>query len=469
MTVAFRHQLTGSSFLVEKPFTALFDEMGLGKSKQVIDAVEYLYSRKEIEVAVVVCPAAVQGVWDDPELGELVKHGGSVDYLVQRYDAKCKLEDPPTPLHWVITSYAFLRTARRLQPLLKFLKKRRYWLVVDESSFIKNRRAQQTKSVLALRMGATRCTLLNGLPVANNLMDLWSQFNVLDPAALRHRSFFQFRGRYAVMGGWQMKQVVGYRHEDELRDRLAPWVLRREKRDCLDLPDKLYTRLQVPLSPESWKMYQELREEMVTWLDSGDPAVATNAGVKVMRLAQVTSGYLGGFQDLRPAVEVGREKLDAFWDWYEAQDPNNSIIVWCRFRKEIDRLLDELELRAIPHVVVKGGQTPKQRDAALRFFHDQPGTILVGQPQAGGWGLNLTQAFNVVYMSNDYNLTTRAQSEDRAHRSGQTHNVTYLDVLATSPQGKQTVDHAILKKLLAKEDLARWTVERWRAFIKEEV
>ena len=85
----------------------------------------------------------------------------------------------------------------------------------------------------------------------------------------------------------------------------------------------------------------------------------------------------------------------------------------------------------------------------------------MGQPQAGGWGLNLQTAHTVVYLSNDYNLVTRLQSEDRAHRKGQHEKVTYIDFLATTPNGFQTTDHVVLKALQKKENLANWTYTQW--------
>jgi len=84
-------------------------------------------------------------------------------------------------------------------------------------------------------------------------------------------------------------------------------------------------------------------------------------------------------------------------------------------------------------------------------------------------GLNLTASHTVVYLSNDYNLKTRLQSEDRVHRPGQTSPVSYFDIVAEGPNGQKTIDHTIMKALKAKDDLAKWTASAWLSELKEEL
>jgi SNF2 family DNA or RNA helicase len=455
------HQHASLQHLLKNPAAALFDEMGVGKSKPVVDAADVLFKNGLIDAVVVVCPAAVRGVWDDDEFGQITTHSWQ-PHAVHRFDSyHLTLGAPPPAGHllWVVTSYDLLRT--RLKELLKLLRGRRFFLVLDESSRIKSRVAQQTKRVLKLRREATRCVILNGTPISNNLMDLWSQFNVLDSKAIYDLNYYAFRATYAIMGGWEMRQVVGY-HEAEVRKltaHLQKWVLRRTKDECLDLPEKVYTFLEVALQPESFRLYREMREEMVAWLGDQN-SIASHGAIKVLRLAQICAGYLGGVDPEGPAREVGREKLDLLLKW-QLDHPEN-LIVWCRFREELKRVARELAAAGRAVVTVIGGQSDKARQEGINLFQQTPGAVLVGQPQAGGWGLNLTAARTVVYMSNDYNLVTRLQSEDRAHRIGQKEKVTYVDFLATTPSGHRTADHIIHKALLKKEELAAWTLQDWR-------
>jgi SNF2 family DNA or RNA helicase len=462
-----RHQLEGIRALIQKPAFALFDEMGVAKTKQTIDAACLLYRAKKINAVVVVAPAGVRSTWDDPEEGELAKDSW-VDYHTVRYDnrrnSETHIHPYPDHLLWIVTNYEFLRSPDRLKIFKRQLRnsKLKFLLVLDESARVKSRKAAQTRAAMEVRDLAARCVLLNGTPQSQGVMDLWSQFTILDPKILGEMNFFQFRNRYGVMGGWMMKQVVGSKNEVELARRTAPYLLRRMKVECLDLPPKTYERMDVPLGGETWRLYEEMRDEMVAWLGI-ENSIASHGAIKALRLAQISAGYLGGVEEGMPAREIGREKLDAFLDW--ANDHRDQhLVVWCRFTEELKRVVRELRERRHDVVWIAGGQSDIQRTEAKNHFStsDKP-VVLVGQPQAGGLGLNLQRASLVAYLSNDYNLVTRLQSEDRCHRQGQTSNkVTYVDFVATTPRGTRTMDHVILKALKRKEEMAEWTTARWR-------
>ena len=203
---------------------------------------------------------------------------------------------------------------------------------------------------------------------------------------------------YAIMGGFQMKQVVGYREKEvkKLNEKLRFWILRREKNDCLDLPPKLYSRREVPLSSKTWAAYKQMRDNMVVWADGAEQpsSVAAHGAVKAMRLAQLCTGFLGGILDdegrlEEDAQELGCEKLQAFLAW-QTEHPER-MIVWCRFRAQLRRLVQELTGRRNVFVVA-GGQSAKARAEQIKLFDSTPGSILVGNPQAGGKGLNLQAA-----------------------------------------------------------------------------
>jgi len=157
--------------------------------------------------------------------------------------------------------------------------------------------------------------------------------------------------------------------------------------------------------------------------------------------------------------------------------PDLRLIVWCRFRRERERLRKAFEVIQVFNknfelFQIYGGQKPTYRHEALDAFSlpRKPGAaILLGQPAAGGLGVNLTAADTVFYFSNDYNLATRLQSEDRCHRIGQRNPVTYMDLIATGPDGQRTLDHIVLKALRKKQDLAVWTASRWKEKLTEDV
>lgn len=409
----YAHQVVGVKALLDNKIFALFDEMGAGKTKQTIDAAQGLMCAGQLDRVIVVAPASVRGVWYDPELGELAKHlWDGLSATVVEYHAKQRSWDHGKPNElsptWIITNYDFIRPTTRLKKLLELANKKTL-LVLDESSAVKNYRALQTKACWELRQKCGRIVLLNGTPIENNPGDIFSQARMLDPAILACPTWFHFRARYGVLGGFKGKQVIGWTHLDDLQARLKPYVLRRLKVDCLDLPPKLPSvTLTCTLSQETWAVYKDLRDQLVVWLNSDSVVTAPQAIVKIIRLAQVTSGFLTGVEygeepldawDLteeeRPAWlpdevkgranepnpgrlvdlgdqpfpalgmpaspasssarvspattwTLGAEKVNAVCDWLGEQlevDPNLKVLAWCRFRPELGRLAAAFELR----------------------------------------------------------------------------------------------------------------------------
>jgi SNF2 family DNA or RNA helicase len=502
-TIPFQHQIEDTARLVKEPAFALFSEMGTGKSKIVIDAACILAKQGKIDTVVVVAPASVRCVWVDFEIGEIKKHSWVNNHVFEFHNKSKliwgdRLKPDDTELMWCVTNYEFLRSEKHLADLCVMLLKRNILLVLDESSYIKNRNAAQTKAVAKLRKHCARCVLLNGTPVTNSPLDLWSQMEVLSPKILKDfHNFYNFRSHYCEMrlmrfgAGHAFQQAVSYRRLDHLAKKLAPWVLRREKKDCLDLPEKLYTEREVALTAESWKRYQELKKDCLIHLNAPsamNPAaddsyrIEPNAAVRIMRLAQLTSGYLGGITSNDPKKvdfescweDLSDEKLRWAVQYLTEESTAKAVIVWCRWRRERERLYEILEgMNEVCPLQIYGGQKQSERNEAVKWFSEsrenyEQRIALIAQPHAGGFGLNLVAASEAIYLSNDFSLGIRLQSEDRCHRLGQTNRVLYMDVLATGPAGQKTVDHVIVKALREKKDIAAMTCAEWRKELEDE-
>lgn len=496
----YEHQIVGANALAkwDDPSTGrliggiffLADEMGLGKTKQCVDAAQHLFLKGEIDQVLVIAPAPVRAVWYDWEFGQLQDHcWDGVPNRITQYHGRltkwdrCVTDPKEGYLEWTITNYEFIRRAERLRDIAAWCDEGTL-LILDEASAIKSWKAECTRACKIIRRRCKRIILLNGTPIVQNVGDLFSQAEILDPRILGYRNWFHFRANHAIMGGFRkggvFKQIVGWRGVEEIQAKLAPYVLRRLKSQCLDLPPKLPpVTISVAMKPKTWKIYKEMREEMVAWLTDQNVGVAAQAAVKALRLSQITSGFLGGIQTIgieegdellrstgTPEI-IGREKLDTFLKWLDLrleEDPNLKLLVWTRFRAELSRLFDELP-SGISKGRLWGSQSKDERQDSIRLLTlkamPEGPVIVIGTPATGAMGLNLTGAYCVVYMSNDYNLKTRLQSEDRVHRPGQTHPVSYFDMVATGPQGQKTIDHRILRALRNKEDVANWTTSAW--------
>ena len=219
------------------------------------------------------------------------------------------------------------------------------------------------------------------------------------------------------------------------------------KKDCLDLPEKTYTVRYVSTTKEQLEMYESLRRHAMVLFEDGEMTSAPAVITQLLRLQQILSGHLK--TDEGEMVTFPSKRMDALSELLEEHD--GKAIIWSRFRYDIQQIVEMLNNKFGPGVAAAYyGDTPDderlrivqnfQSSSNLRFF--------VGNPATAGYGLTLTEANLVVYYANDFNLETRMQSEDRAHRIGQHNPVTYVDLITEG-----SIDEKIVKALRAKIDI----------------
>jgi hypothetical protein len=506
----FAHQIEGVRFLLKNRYAMLGDDVGLGKGKQTVDTAFILREQREISRVIVITPATVRGVWFDQDLGTLAEHGWlDVPFQISEFHQKIRLwkSDPSAPkeslFRWIVTNYDYLRDPARLKFLMQFCGPGTM-LVLDESWKVKNWTAKQTKACWHLRNHCGRIVLLNGTPIADSPFDMFSQGQLMSPSILRCPSKFQFRSRYAIVRAEHgFPKIVGWQNLEDLQQRFAPYVLRREKQNCSDLPPELpSTHLIVPLSEATWKLYKKMRDDLVVWLENASVSMASQAAVKTLRLAQITSGFLGGVEDSGIDVtdltnlpewfegakdvtgagpklrEIGREKFEFFMQWFDdrlEEDPHFKLLTWSYFRPEIDRMLREMrEMPKYRHVefnAIVGGQKISEREAAIRLLTPKTmpegPAVVFGQVQVSS-GITLVGAHVYARLSRDWSMLNHKQSAGRVHRYGQTKPVTPFDLVAVGPAGQKTIDIKQIQALQKKIDVATFTTSAWVQWVKEE-
>lgn len=501
------HAKIGVRALTANPFFALFDEMGNMKTAQTIIAAQYLFINRVINRVIVFTPASVRPVWFDRELGELSKHLWlDLPSLITEYhdDIRQWTHGPKSDaqLRWIVTNYEYVaRSKERTAEIAKYCTPGTF-IVFDESAAIKAQKSLQTKMAMLLRNRCGRVALLNGTPIANTPLDLMPQGNVMHPSILECRYITMFRERYAVMANHnKFPHIIGWKNLDDLQRRFAPYVLRRLKKNCLDLPEKLPpVTLTARLTPKTWKVYKQMKDEMVAWLSNTSGSIALQAGTKALRLAQVTSGFIGGVDQIiedddserpdwlpkteyvrepslnGPIHEIGREKLDLVMQFFREHveaDSTFKLLVWCRFRHEVYRMLKEVQFRfpQVESAILVGAQRKAEREQFLRLLNPQTSpnnaVFAIGTYGTGSLGHNFTAAHTVVNCSYDHSLFKFLQSADRVHRPGQLHAVSYFDVVAEGPAGQHTMDHGIIRARQNKQNVADLTASAWLDVLNE--
>ena len=474
-TEPYQHQRDALQLSWKADAFALFMEMGTGKSKVLIDNLAILFGRGAVTAALIVAPKGVYRNWAAQEipihLPDAIQREVAVWSPSPRKAERMALEQvftsSPDTLKILIMNVEAFSTQKGTDFAQRFILAHRVLLTVDESTTIKNPKARRTKTLMKLAINAPYRRILTGFPITQSPLDLYSQAELLAPNMLGYTSFFSFQNRYAQIINRQLaqrtfRQVVGYQNMEELSEKVGHFSYRVLKKDCLDLPDKVYQRREVALTPEQKRVYKELQEYAIAELEGAEMVSVNSVLTQLLRLHQVVCGYVKN--DSGEEVEIPNQRMDELMSVLE--EMRGKVIIWANYRHDIKSIVNLLQKTyGAESVASYFGDTPsEERQEIITRFQDPDSKLnyFVGNTQTGGYGITLTAAQNVVYYSNNFDLEKRLQSEDRAHRIGQTNKVTYVDLVA-----KDTVDEKIVKALRNKLNLAQEVLgdEKWREWI----
>ena len=428
-TKPYAHQLTALEKSWNRENYAYFMEMGTGKTKVLIDNLAMLYDKGKVNGALIIAPKGVVGTWYNQEIPtHLPTHIENVTTLWQANITKKQKESLDEllkvgeELHILIMNVEAFSTTKGVEFATKFLNSHRPLIAIDESTTIKNPKAKRTKNIIDLSHLATYRRVMTGSPVTKNPLDLFTQCYFLDPYLLGHESYYSFRMRYAIMktaniSGRQIQLVSGFKNLGELSEKLKPFSYRVLKEDCLDLPDKIYMKRNITLTPDQLKLYDQMRKEALATLN-GKTTTTVNALTQLMRLQQITCGHFTADDGSTQSIKNNRigELMDVL------EETEGKAIIWAHYQYDITTIIKEVvKVHGPGSIVDYYGLTPQdERQGNIKKFQSDPKCrFIVGTPATGGYGITLTAANTVIYYSNGYDLEKRLQSEDRAHRIGQ--------------------------------------------------
>ena len=459
-TKPYEHQLDALKASWDKENFAYFMEMGTGKSKVLLDNAAMLYDKGLINGLLLIAPKGVYKNWYDSEIPtHLVDHIEKKVVLWKTSDKSSKqkkilntLFETGTDFHILIMNVESFSSGNGTEFAYKFLSCHKSMIAIDESTTIKTPTSNRTKNIFSLREHAKYRRILTGSPVTKSPLDLFSQCAFLDPWLLNHDSYWTFKSRYAItkkieVQGRRVEIVVGYRNLGELSDIIKPFSKRVLKEDCLDLPDKTYVKHYVELTPEQKKVYQQMKQEAIAFLDGKMQSSAT-VMTQLMRLHQITCGHFtaddGTIKDL-PCSRLG-ELMNIL------ENIEGKTIIWSHYTHDVRRIIAEIKKVYGEESVVDyyGATNTDARSLNIKKFQtDDKCRFFVGTTHTGGYGITLTAGSNMIYFSNGYDLEKRQQSEARIDRIGQTRKMTYIDIMA-----QDTIDEHIVKALRTKVNIA---------------
>jgi len=455
----YAHQIAAYNLAITEPASALLHEQGCGKSLTAIAAVGRRYLDGQIRKLLIVAPLAVLPVWEREfrdystvphrvtllqgdtrrraqQLADLARGGGvQLEAVVINYEAVRLLEGE-------LTAWA---------PDM---------IICDESQRIKTPTAKQSKVMHKLGQRARYRMILTGTPVSNTPLDFWSQYQFLKPG-LFERSYYAFRNHYAVMGGYGGYEIVKYKCLDDLTQKAHSIAHRVTKAQALDLPDRIDETLYCELEPRAAKLYKELVRDRVAEISALKRVTAPQVVTQMLRLSQLTGGYLAPDDDVLTKVSDAKRLLlkETLEDLLERGE---KAVIFCRFRAEIAEIcaLAAEFVGAGGYRGIWGDIPGDKRGEAVSAFQTDPGVrLFIAQIQCAGAGITLHAASTAIFYSLDYSYNNYDQAKARIHRIGQHRPCTYLHLVA-----KDTIDEAVLKTLAEKRSIADAVVDNWRTF-----
>ena len=447
-------------------------EPGVGKSLPVIMEAAHLESQGKIRGMMVLAPNGVHRNWSHDQLPthlpqELQDRTRTVLWQTSKASTKWHqkaaaeaLADPGFVI--VCMSYDAVMTTRGADFWKAFLKGRPCMYVLDESPRIKTPGSRRSKRISASSKWAPYRRILTGTIVDDKPFDVYNQIRFLDPTAWHKIGCGDFAAFKNTFGIWKKQQIsngrggvrefpvlVSFRNLELLRDIVSQYGSRLRKEDVLDLPPKLYSKRYFELTPEQRRVYKDLQTEFYTFLDTGEMVSADLVITRILRLQQVTSGYLPRDGDEEKLVQIGDKnpRISLLRECIE--DAGHQVIVWAKYRQDITSILEALADAKISAVRYDGQCNETQMGEAVDSFKRGDAQVFVANPAKGSEGITLTNAKTMIYYNNGYRLSQRTQSEDRFHRIGQEDPVHIIDLAAVD-----TVDTAIIDILRRKQELA---------------
>jgi len=411
-----------------------------------------LYNEKLIHRVLIVAPLSILGVWQEEfdkfsdfdynlavltgtsaKKTDILRHlnGGALQVSVINYESAWRLE----------------KELAAWNPDL---------IIADEGHKIKTHNISASKAMHRLGARAQYRLLLTGTPVTNKAIDVFSQYKFLNPAIFG-QSFYAFRNRYFEMVGYgNHTPVLKKSMERELTEKMHSIAYRATKAECLDLPETTDIIRKVELEPQAMLLYKNLVKDSYAELSNGEVTI-TNVLTKLLRLSQLTGGFLGS-DDSTAVEQVSTAKLKVLEDIIDsALEENKKIVIIARFIPEINAICRVLDKKSVRYSHITG--SVKNRDEQVAQFQNDPEVpIFVGQIATAGLGITLTAASTMVFYSLDYSMSNFEQTKARIHRAGQRMPCTYIYLTAIG-----TVDEKVLKALKNKANLAKTLVDDYRA------
>ena len=425
------YQSYATEFILSHPISAVFLEMGLGKSVITLSAIfdlcldSFLVCKvlviAPLRVARDTWPAEIKK-WDhlkglsysvavgtEKERIDALKKQSTL-YIINRENVDWLVHKSGIPFHFDM-------------------------VVIDELSSFKSYGAKRFKSLLKVRPSVKRIVGLTGTPSSNGLMDLWAEFRILDLGQRLGRYISHYRNTYFKPDKRNAQIIFSYKPlpgaEEEIYKQISDITISMKSTDYLKMPEYVSNEVFVTLSDKEWKVYSEFKEEMVANL--GDEEIdAVNAAVLSGKLLQMANGAV--YDSENKAHVIHDKKLDALEDLIEGAN-GKPVLVAYWYKHDLERIRDRFPVRQI------------QSSKDIEDWNDGKIPMAVIHPASAGHGLNLQSGGStLIWFGLTWSLELYQQTNARLYRQGQKDTVIVHHIIT-----KNTIDEDVLLALTKKE------------------
>ena len=426
-TELYNHQKEAVAKQMSSRVGALFMDMGTGKTRT---AIELVYQRrKRISKVVWFCPVSLKRTICE----ELEKHSKGLKIKVDGDNQRGKFD------WYVIGIESMAQSPKSILFAIKIIDRDSY-VIIDESSFIKNAFAKRTQNITRLSQDCRYRLILNGTPISNGIQDMYSQSKFLSPKILGYNSFYSFANNHLVYDEKNPRIIRRTLDEDYIAECMKPYVYQVKKSECVDLPEKVYKKRYFSMTSNQCEQYELAKCELLQQYsdDMGSYYILHLFTV----LQQISCGFV---MNENVAVGLNHKRLDVLEEIIDEIPEDEKVIIWCKYKKDIENISGTLKGVSI----YDGSLSSADRDEQLEKFKGD-NRFLLGTQSCAGFGLNLAFCHNVVFYDNDFKYSNRIQAEDRCHRIGQKNSVVYYDIVCDNGIEERIMNALSNKKSILK-------------------
>lgn len=425
-----KHQILPFEKMKKNKVGALFMEMGTGKTRV---AIELIYHRlNKIDRVIWFCPVSIRSVIQK----EIEKHSTLTNIIINSKTDVLSIINKKI----IIVGIESMSSSNNVVLKINKLITTKTFVIVDESHYIKGNKSIRTRRITNISQKSKYRLLLSGTPISQGIVDLYSQMRFLSHKILKYNSFYSFSRNHLVYSKHYPGMIVNTLNKNYIANCIAPYIYQIQKSECFKLPKKIYKTYSFYMSDEQQQIYNKTKTELLMDIDIYNFKSYT-LFILFTKLQQIVSGF---YMDKHELLPLNNDRLSLLVDIISNINVNEKIIIWVKYKYNINTIEKELSKLNDGISLIHGGLTSYEKDDNINKFRNE-NRFLIATTSCGGIGITLNECNYAIFFNNEFKYSNRLQAEDRIHRIGQNKDVYYIDIVC-----KNSIDVRIMDAISSK-------------------